>query len=149
VTTSLLKGNTTDRLEVVDGVVANRQDLQTLETVNVGDDVNSVIEQYQVFELHQCRQTLYLLYVVERQIYGPSTITHCKNCRQEVQLSPTNRLSLVHADVPYCVVKSCPLWRMIAIYLPDLTILPLPLPFGALIEGDPLELSGSHLIWEN
>jgi len=60
---------------------------------------------------------------------------------EQAQLSLTNRLTLVHADVPCCAVKT-------AIYWPDFP-LPTPLRFDTLNERDLLELPSSYLVWKN
>jgi len=81
---------------------------------------------------------------------------------QEAQLSLTNRPTLMHVDVeisltqnatthsfPCCAVKSCPLVNNCNLLARFFRLLPTPLPFDALSEGDPLKLSGSYLVWEN
>ena len=58
----------TNRFKLSDGIVSGGQDLQPLQGVDVFDNLDTVIEEYEIFELDQCRQTFYLLYIVERQV---------------------------------------------------------------------------------
>jgi len=67
---------------------------------------------------------------------------------QQAQLSLTNYPTLVHSDIPYCAVKSCSLLNDCDL-LAGFSDFNYPSPIWRSQWGDPLELSGSYLVWEN
>jgi len=66
--------------------------------------------------------------------------------RQEARLSLTNRPMLVH-DMLCC--KELPSGEWLQFIGVIFRLLPTPLPFDALKERDPFELSGSYFVYEN